>query len=167
MASQKLGRLVGHKFRRLHQAEPAGIVGGHALGLCAEQCCQPQACRLRQRIPRRHVEPRHRHAHDALHPDEREALGEPGPEIDRRDPLAFHHARHLLEDARNRRHGGREIAPEIGTAGDAFLGLEVDQQQRRLGDQPAAGAERVGHRHFDAHGTDSADGEERRDGTHG
>ena len=35
------------------------------------------------------VESRHRHAHDALHADQREALGELAPEIDRRDALAF------------------------------------------------------------------------------
>ena len=137
------------------------------LGSAAEQRRERQAGRLRQRVPGRHVEARHRHAHDALHPDERETLGEPGPEIDRRDALAFHHARDLLEDARDRRHGGREIAPEIGAAGDAFLGLEVDQQQRRLGDHAAAGAERVGHRHLDADGVNGTDGEERRGGTHG
>src|SRR5262249_9294308 len=101
---------------------------------------------------------------DDLHLDGREALGEPGPEIDRGDAFALHHARDLFEDFRNRRHGGREIAPEIGTAGDALLGLEIDQQQWRLGDHAPAGSERVGHRHLDADRAYGADGEERRGG---
>ena len=55
-----------------------------------------------------------------------------------------------LQDAGDRRHRLPEIGPEVGAAGDALLGLDVDQQQRRLGDAAAARAEHIGHRHFDA-----------------
>ena len=53
-------------------------------------------------------------------------------------------------------HRPREIGPEVSAAGDALGGLDVDQQQRRLGDPAAAGAEREGHRHLDADGGNGA-----------
>ena len=40
----------------------------------------------------------HRHAHDALHADQREALGKLAPELDRRDARAFDHALDLREE---------------------------------------------------------------------
>ncbi len=162
---EQLVRFVRELVRR-HQPEPAGIVGGDALGVGAQHLREPQPRGLRERVPRRHVEARHRHAHDALHADQGEALGEPGPQVERRDALALGHTRDLLEDLRDRRHGGGEIAPEIGAAGDALLGLEIDQQQRRLGDGAAAGAERIGHRHLDRDGADAADRQEWRRRAH-
>ena len=119
------------------------------------------AAGLRQRVPARHVEAGHRHAHDALHADQVKAQRELGPELGRRDALALHGVEHRLEDAGDRRHRLRQIAPEVGAAGDALLGLQVDQQQRRLGDGAAAGAEHVGHRHRDADCLEGADGQDR------
>ena len=42
--------------------------------------------RDRQRIPGGDIEPGHRHAHDALHADQREAGGELAPQIERARP---------------------------------------------------------------------------------
>ena len=113
----------------------------------------------RQRIPARDVEARHRHADDALHADQREALGELAPQLGRHDALTLGALLDLLEQARDRHHRPGKIRPQIGAPGDALLGLDIDQQQRRLGDAAAAGAERVGHRHLDADGGNGADGE--------
>ncbi len=97
-----------------------------------------------------------------MHANESETFGEPAPQIHGRERCPLCDALDFLEelcDCRNRR---GKVAPEIGAAGDAFIGLEIDEQQRRTGDGAAAGAERVGHRHFDPDAPDCANDEERR-----
>jgi hypothetical protein len=162
-AGEELLGLVGEPVRR-HQAEPAAVVGGDRFRLAAEEARERQPRRTRERVPAGDVEPRHRHAHDALHADQGEPLGEPPPQVGRRDARAAGRGQHVLEHPGDRGRGGREVAEQIGMAGDAFLGVEVDQQQRRGGDGRAAGAERMGHRQRDRGGDERADGQHRRCG---
>ena len=133
-AGEQLLRLVGDLLGR-HQAEPATVVGGDRLAACRRP--GSQAARRRRPPAASHAamsKPRHRHADDALHADQREALRELAPEIERRDRLALDHLLHHRQHRRDRRHHAAHVAPQIGAAGDALLGLEIDQQQRRLGD---------------------------------
>jgi len=147
-AGKEFLRLVRQLFRR-HQPEAAGIIGGNPLGRAAEERRKRATGRDRQGVPGRHVEPRHGHTDNALDADEGEALGQPAPKVDGRKALAFDRARHFLEDFRDRRNRGRKITPEIGASGDALLGFEINEQQRDLGDDAAAGAERICRRHLD------------------
>jgi hypothetical protein len=101
-AGEQPFRLVG-EFVRRHQPETAGIVGPDRFGVCTEQRCERQAGRLPQRVPGGDVEARHRHAHDSLHADERESLGETTPQLERSKTLALHHAFDLLKNFCNRR----------------------------------------------------------------
>jgi len=94
-----------------------------------------------------------------LHADQGETRGKLAPELGRRHRLAFHQALDLLQDLRDRRRGRAQIAEQIGVAGDALLGIEIDEQERCRGDGRAAGAERIGHRHLDADAAHGADGE--------
>ena len=155
-ALEQLLGLVGQRVRR-HQPEPAGIVGRDAPRLAAQQPHQRHAGGHRERVPAGDVEARHRHADDALHADQREAFGELAPELGRHHALAFGALLDLLEDAGDRHHGPGKIGPQVSAPGDALGGLDVDQQQRRLGDPAPAGAERKGHRHLDADGGNGAD----------
>ncbi len=159
-AGEQSFRLIGEPLRR-HQTEAAGIVGGNALGPAADERRERQAGGDCQRIPGRHVEPGHGHADDALHADQGEAFGQPAPEIDGREAIAFDDALRVFEDVRDRRNRRWKITPQIRAAGDALFGIEIDEQQRRLGDGAAAGAERIGHGHLDA---DAAEGAKREDG---
>jgi hypothetical protein len=111
-AGEEFFRLVGKPFRR-HQAEAAGVVGRNALGRAAKQRRERPTGSDRQRIPGCHVKTRHRHAHDALHADEREALAKPAPKVERREGLALYRARHLVEDFADRRHRGWKITPQV------------------------------------------------------
>jgi hypothetical protein len=155
---RKLLRLVRNRFRR-HQAEAAAVVGRNGLWVGAEQAGKRQSGRDGQRVPARHVEPGHGHAHDALHADESEPLAELLPKIDWGNAIPLRDLQHLVQDARNRRCGRADIAEQIRSAGDALVGLHIDQDQRRLGDRSAAGPERAGHRHLHADGTKVTDRE--------
>jgi hypothetical protein len=84
---------------------------------------------------------------------------EPAPEIGGRNALAFDDVFHLPKDVRDRRNRRGKVTPEVGMAGHALLGVEINEQQGRLGDGAATGAERIGHRHFDADAADGTDGE--------
>ena len=66
----------------------------------------------------------------------------------------------------NGRHRRPCVAEQVGAAGDAFFGHEVDQQQRRGGDPGRAGAKRIGHRHLDRDRADAPQREGRQDRAH-
>ena len=160
-AFEQLLGLVGQRLFR-HQPEPAGIVGRDAARLATEQTHQRHAGSGRKRIPAGDVEARHRHADDALHADQREAFGEFAPEFGGHDALALGALLDLLEEARDRHHGAREIGPKVRAPGDSLGSLDVDQHERRLGDPAPAGAERVGHRHLDPDGGNGANRQSRK-----
>ena len=147
-AGEEFFRLVGQPVRG-HQTEAAGVIGRNALGRAAEKHRKRPARGNRQRVPGRHVKPGHRHAHDALHADERETLGKLAPELDGREALAVNYPRDLHQHLRDRCRRRGKIRPEIRAAGDPFLRFQVDEEERRLRDDPAARAQRIGRRHLD------------------
>ena len=129
--------------------------------LAAEQSDEGFPCREREGVPAGDVEPCHRHAHDALHADQLEAARNFRPEIGGNDAIALHAALDFPEHGRDRRGRGGQIAEQIGMAGDAFLGLEVDEEERRAAQCSRAGAEGQFQRHLDPGRADRAQREPR------
>ena len=70
---QQFFGFVGDRAWR-HQPEPTRVVGQDRTRLTAQKLHQRHASRRGQRIPAGNVEARHRHANDALHTNQREAL---------------------------------------------------------------------------------------------
>ena len=78
-ARQQLLGLGGERAEIVHQAKTATVVGRDRARLGAEQAAQRLLAAMRERIPAGDVEAGDRHAHDALHADQREAARELAP----------------------------------------------------------------------------------------
>jgi hypothetical protein len=72
--------------------------------------------------------------------------------------FTLHRAPRLLQQYRDCRRGGRQIAELVRPPGHALLRFEIDQQERCLAHRLRARAEHVIHRHLDGDGADIAEG---------
>ena len=88
--------------------------------------------------------PGHRHAHDALHADQRETARELAPIASAGiEPVAFDRSpRRRRAGARSPAAAAREIAEQVGAAGDPFFGLTSISSSGTAAECAAAGAER-------------------------
>ena len=73
--------------------------------------------------------------------------------------LALHGALDLAQQADDRRRRRAQITEKISASGDAFRGLNIDQQQWRCAHRRGTGAQHITHRHFNRHRADRADRE--------
>jgi hypothetical protein len=95
-------------------------------------------------------------------PQQTIVLLQTGGQIDGRQTFPAHGVLDVGQHRRNRPLRHRRVAEQIGAAGNAFLGLKVDQQQRRRAHGLRAGAQRPGHRDLNGGGVDGANGQESR-----
>ena len=129
----QLQRLRRHRLRLL-QPQPVAVVGPHRADRAAEQHAERHARRPGQRVPRRHVEAGdgdHRHAPVA---DEVQRPARQAVQLDGRHRLALEHLAEIVQrrDQIVHRLGG--VGLEIAPPDHALLGVQVDQDQRPLGD---------------------------------
>jgi hypothetical protein len=145
-------------------SEPATVVRRDRPRFGADKSHQRQALCARQRVPRGHVDPCHRHADEALRAGQPELVLQLALEVERRDRIALDQRHKVREQLRHRLECWRRVAEEIGAPGDALLGLEVEQRQRRDRDRAAARRERQPHRHVDRAHVQVADRQRRMSG---
>ena len=145
---------------RLGDAEPAAVIGGQRRVAAAEQLVERHARLARQRIVQRHVEHRQRHLRHALVAHMRHRLL--AEVVHRRrigvgDLAAFDEAdQRLQQDRHHLEPDGHEREPEHA-ARAAALQLQVDQQERALGETADAGVEHALDRHHRAADADAGD----------
>ena len=140
-------RRAGSAPRR--RSQPAG----RATGRCCYRRAPAQSIRpasqsgkpaaLRQRIPGRHVEPRngdHRHARNS---PQVQGFARAFIHLGRRHRLAFEQRAEVANDRKQILDGSSVVRSDIGAAGNAFLGFQVDQNQRPVGDRHDTGDDRA------------------------
>ena len=160
-AREQLLGFGGQLAEIVHQPEAATVVSGDRSRLRTQQPRQRQLGRNGKRIPARRVEASDRHAHEALHADQREALHQRGRKRGWIGAFAFGQFLDRVDQIDERQCHRRQIAEHIGAAGDAFLGFEIDQQKRHLAECATGGAENEIGRDRDRHGIEGADGQDR------
>ena len=129
-------------LRRL-KPQPVAVIGLHRADRAAEQDAKRHAARLRQRVPRRHVEPGDRDHGLAFISDEMQRLARRLVKLRWRDPASFQHFAEILQRRDQIAHRLDGVGLEIAAPDDAFLGEEVDQDQRPFGDGDDPGDDRT------------------------
>jgi hypothetical protein len=81
-----------------------------------------------------------------VHAEQRVARAQLLFDFERRKGVALQHLGHRFDQLRDRGEVVLAHAEEIGPADDAFVGLQIDKQQRRLGKLGHAGGKRPLHR---------------------
>ena len=138
---QPLG-FVGERGRR-HQSQSIAVVRGNRARIGAEKPRERLAGGARECVPGGDIDEGHRHADDPFDTEKRVTLRERRPQVSGSNGLAPHGASDVVEEAGDGGRRGRAVAELVRVAGDAFVRLEVHQQQRRLPDGRRAGAEDV------------------------
>ncbi len=124
----------------------------------AEQFGQWPTRRLSERIPKRHVEARHRHADETLPTEQPEFRVHLRHQIERRDGLADQIAADLFDQMHQRLQRQRGISENVGASGNALIGRDIDQHQRRGLDDAKSVLDRPRDRRDDGAGLDAANG---------
>ena len=135
------------------------VIGPDRPGRAAEQGDQRLARRLAQRVPERHVEAGHRHADQALPPQQPELGVHRRHQINRCDGLAGEVAADLLDQQHQRFQRQRCVGEDIGVAGNALIGLDINQHQGGRLDHAEGVFDRPGDRRDDGAGPDAANRE--------
>jgi hypothetical protein len=82
-----------------------------------------------------------------VHAEQRVPRAQLPLDVERRDGIALQHLRHRLDQPGDRRQVLLARAEQVGTADDAAVGLQVDEQQRRNRHGGDAGLQGPLHRH--------------------
>ena len=129
----QLHRLVRDR-RGLLQPQPVAVVGRHGAGGPAQEHAQGHARGPGEGVPGGHVEPgRGDHGEPAIADEVQGAAGRV-EQLDRRHRPAGEQLAQIVQHRHEVAHRPRQIGLEVAAAGDALLGLEVDQDQRPVGD---------------------------------
>ena len=142
----------------LGSTDAVAVIGAHRPRRSAEQCRQRLARRLAQRVPERHVEARHRHADQALPAEQSEFRVHRRHQVERRDRLAGQVAADLLDQVHQRLERQPRVGEDVGASGDALIGLDIDQHQRRRLDHAEGVLHRPRDRRDDGPCLDAANG---------
>ena len=134
-------RLVGDAGDRL-DPESAAVVGLDRLHRSAEQHGERHAADLRRGIPGAHVEARERESDEAGGVDQRVPLAQLRVEVERRDGVTDDERRDAVDEFDDRLLRGRREREEVRAAGDAGVGLEVDEHERCAGHGAGGGGGR-------------------------
>jgi len=130
----QLDRLGGYRGR-LFQPQAIAVVGGHRPDRAAEKDAQRHAGRLCERVPRGHVEPGHGDHRHALIADEMQRLARERVQLDRCDAMAFQQVAKIVKRWDQVLHRFDRIGLEIAAADDTFIGVQIDQDERPIGDR--------------------------------
>ena len=145
LRQQRLG-LVRERVDGL-EPQPRAVVGGDRLERAPEERHERHAVRLRQRVPRGHVDARQRQTHEPRGVEQREPRAQLGFDLERRQRVALDHLQHRLEAAHDGPERPRREREHVGVAGDAAVGLQIDQHEGGRRDPAARAHGRALERH--------------------
>ena len=110
--------------------DAVAVIGPDRLRRTAQQFGHRLVGTLAERIPIRHVEARDGHADQALPAEQAEFRVHCRHQIERHDGLADQLAADPFDQLHQRLQREIGVSEDVGAAGDALIGLDIDQHQR-------------------------------------